>query len=157
MKFAGEQQFECGPAELWARLTDMTFMSRMIPDVEKVERLETSGFTCKVRPRFSFLTGALELTFEILERAEPERLKVRSISKGIGSTVVVEEEIHLTAAESGATLRWSGTIVSRDGLLKPVSPALLQAAAQRVIDSFWQRFHAAFADGGDATHAIGPA
>jgi len=157
MKFAGEQQFECGPAELWARLTDMTFMSRMIPDVEKVERMDASGFTCKVRPRFSFLTGSLALTFEIIERAEPERLKVRSSGKGIGSTVVVDEEIHLTAGSAGTTLRWTGTIVSRDGLLKPISPALLQAAAQRVIDSFWQRFHAALAEGGQKRPAIEPA
>jgi carbon monoxide dehydrogenase subunit G len=157
MKFAGEQQFECGPGELWARLTDMTFMSRMIPDVENVERLSPDGFSCKVRPRFSFLTGSLELTFEIIERAEPERLKVQSRGKGIGSTVVVEEEIHLTAGSPGTTLSWTGTIVSRDGLLKPISSALLQAAAQRVIDSFWQRFHAALADGGESVAAIEPA
>jgi len=157
MKFAGEQQFECGPGELWARLTDMTFMSRMIPDVEKVERMDASGFTCKVRPRFSFLTGSLELTFEIIERAAPERLKVRSTGKGIGSTVVVDDEIHLAAGGPGTTLRWTGTIISRDGLLKPISPALLQAAAQRVIDSFWQRFHAALADGGESAMAMEPA
>jgi len=47
--------------------------------------------------------------------------------------------------------------VSRDGLLKPISPALLQAAAQRVIDSFWQRFHAALADGGESAMAMEPA
>lgn len=157
MKFAGEQQFECGAAQLWARLTDMTFMSRMIPDVEKVERLDASGFACKVRPRFSFLTGSLELTFEIIERAEPERLKVRSRGKGIGSTVVVDEEIHLSAGEKGTTLRWTGAIVSREGLLKPVSATLLQAAAQRVIDSFWQRFHAALTEEGESIAAIEPA
>src|SRR3954469_2632609 len=124
MKFAGEQQFECGPAQLWARLTDMNFMSRIIPDVDRVERMDAAGFTCKVRPRFSFLTGSVELTFEIIERAEPERLKVRSTGKGIGSTLVVDEEIHLAPDDSGTKLRWTGTIVSRDGLLKPVSSAL---------------------------------
>src|SRR5437762_2170811 len=129
MNFAGEQQFECGPAELWVRLTDMTFVSRVIPDVDAIERIDAGGLTCKVRPRFSFLTGSLELTFELVERAEPQRLKVRSRGKGIGSAVVVDAEIYLSASSRGAELRWTGVIVSREGLLKPVSPALLQAAA----------------------------
>jgi carbon monoxide dehydrogenase subunit G len=146
MNFAGEQQFDCGQAELWARLNDMAFVARVIPDVDRVERIAADGFTCKVRPRFSFLTGALELTFELVERAEPQRLKVRSRGKGIGATVIVDAEIHLAAGERGAVLRWTGTIVSREGLLKPVSPALLQAAAQRVIDNFWQKFRVAIAE-----------
>lgn len=146
MIFTGEERFDCGQAELWARLTDMAFLSRVIPDVDRIERLEEAGFTCKVRPRFSFLTGALELTFEIIERAEPERLTVRSRGKGIGAAVVVDAEIHLATADTGAELRWTGTIVSREGLLKPVSTALIQAAAQRVIDSFWQKFRAAIGE-----------
>jgi len=34
-----------------------------------------------------------------------------------------------------------------------VSPALIQGAAQRVIDSFWQRFREALTAGGDARTA----
>lgn len=149
MLFSGEQKFDCATAELWARLNDMAFVSRVIPDVDRIERIDNDGFTCKVRPRFAFLTGSLELTFEIIERAASERLKVRSRGKGIGSAVVVDAEIYLAAAGQGAELRWTGTIVSREGLLKPVSPALLQAAAQRVIDSFWEKFRSAIEAGGD--------
>src|SRR5205809_12066 len=147
MNFSGEQQFDCQQGELWTHLTDMAFVSRVIPDVDRVEQIDAGGFTCKVRPRFSFLTGSLELTFELIEQAQPERLKVRSRGKGIGSAVIVDAEIHLTTGSRGAELRWTGTIVSREGLLKPVSPALIQAAAQKVIESFWQRFRTALAEG----------
>jgi len=147
MIFSGEEQFDCGQVELWGRLTDMTFVSRVIPDVDRIERIDADSFVCKVRPRFSFLTGSLELTFELIDQAEPERLKVRSRGKGIGAAVVVDAEIHLATRTQGAELRWTGTIVSREGLLKPVSPALIQAAAQKVIESFWQRFRAALAEG----------
>jgi carbon monoxide dehydrogenase subunit G len=143
MNFAGSEQFACSQAELWSRLTDMGFVSQVIPDLERVERLEQSGFACRVRPRFSFLTGSLTLAFELVESTPIERLTVRSRGKGIGAAVVVEAELHLTAAESGTELQWIGTIVAREGLLKPVSPALIQGAAQRVIDSFWQRFREA--------------
>ncbi|SRR6266481_4159157 len=140
MNFAGTEQFECTHVELWARLTDLAFVSSVIPDVDRVDRIDASGFTCRVRPRFSFLTGSLELNFELIEHVAPVRLKVRSRGKGIGAAVVVDAEIGLAAGDNGTELRWTGTIVSRDGLLKPVSAALIQAAAKRVIDSFWQKF-----------------
>jgi carbon monoxide dehydrogenase subunit G len=148
MNFAGTEQFECSHVELWQRLTDLNFVAGVIPDVERVDCIDASGFTCRVRPRFSFLTGSLELQFEVLEPVAPMRLKVRSRGKGIGSAVVVDAEICLTAGANGTELRWTGTIVSREGLLKPVSSALIQAAAQRVIDSFWQKFRAGLPSNG---------
>ena len=143
MNFTGAEQFECGQAELWARLADLAFVSRAIPDLDRVERIEPTGFTCRVRPRFSFLTGSLELTFEILESQPHERLKVRSRGKGIGAAVVVESELLLSPVAGRTELRWAATIVSREGLLRPVSAGLIQGAAQRVIENFWKKFREA--------------
>jgi carbon monoxide dehydrogenase subunit G len=143
MNFSGTEQFECSREFLWSRLTDMALVSQVIPDVDRVERIEASGFACRVKPRFSFLTGSLNLSFEIIESAPQERLKVRSRGKGIGAAVVVDAEIFLAMSGAGTELRWTGTIVEREGLLKPVSTGLIQGAAQRVIDSFWQRFREA--------------
>jgi carbon monoxide dehydrogenase subunit G len=143
MNFTGTEQFAIHQVKLWARLTDLAFVSGVIPDVDRVDRIDSSGFACRIRPRFSFLTGAFDLSFELLDPAPPERLKVRSRGKGIGAAVVVDAELYLAPTSAGTELRWTGTIVSREGLLKPVSPALIQAAAQKVIDSFWQRFRKA--------------
>ncbi len=140
MNFAGTEQFDCDLSELWARLTDMTFVSRAIPDIERIERMDTTGFACRVRPRLSFLTGSLELVFEIVESVPTYRLTVRSRGKGIGAAVVVESKLHLAPVEKGTELRWTGVIVEREGLLKPIGQSLIQAAAQRVITSFWQQF-----------------
>lgn len=153
MNFTGIEQFECSRAELWARLTDMAFVLRAIPDVDRVVRLEDTGFACRVRPRLAFLSGSLELNFELIETAPHERLKVRSRGNAIGAAVVVESELHLSRAASGTELRWTGTIVAREGLLKHVSPGLIQGAAQRVIESFWMRFRDGLAVGGSAPAA----
>jgi len=148
MNFTGVEQFDCEQAELWARLTDMGFVSRMIPDVDRVERLDATGFACRVRPRFSFLTGSLDLVFEVIDPVPQERLKVRTRGKGIGAAVVVEAEMQLLSVESGTELRWTGTIASREGLLKPVSAGLIEGAARRVIETFWKKFREAIeADG----------
>ena len=146
MNFAGTEQFDCGHTELWGRITDMAFVSRAIPDIERVERIDNSGFTCRVRPRFSFLTGSLELIFEIIESIPCERLIVRSRGKGIGAAVVVEAHLHLEPASPGTELQWTGVIVEREGLLKPIGQSLIQAAAQRVITNFWQQFRKILAE-----------
>ena len=148
MNFAGVEKFDCDQAELWARLTDMGFVSRAIPDVDRVLHVEQSSFSCRVRPRFSFLTGSLDLTFEITESEPEERLEVRSRGKGIGGAVVVESKLHLAAEGDGTILTWSGEIVSREGLLKPIGTGLIQGAAQRVIENFWKNFRDALASGG---------
>jgi carbon monoxide dehydrogenase subunit G len=146
MNFAGTEQFDCGQTELWTRLTDMAFVSRAIPDAERIELIGNSGFACRVRPRLSFLTGSLELAFEIIESIPSERLTVRSRGKGIGAAVVVESHLHLLRAEAGTELHWTGVIVEREGLLKPIGQSLIQAAAQRVITNFWQQFRKVLAD-----------
>lgn len=147
MNFSGSEHFEIRQAELWARLNDMAFIASVIPDVDKIERLEPTGFTCKVRPRFAFLTGSLELSFAIIESEPQTRLLVRSRGKGIGAALVVDIEIRLAENESGADLYWTGTIVSREGLLKPVGAALIQGAAERVIQNLWQNFRSAVQPG----------
>jgi carbon monoxide dehydrogenase subunit G len=123
-------------------------VSRVIPDVDRITKLEQTGFSCRVRPRFSFLTGTLDLTFEIIDSTPPARLKVRSRGKGIGAAVVVEADLHLVAGGSGTELQWTGVIVSREGLLKPIGPSLIQGAAQRVIDNFWKNLRAAMLSNG---------
>lgn len=147
MNFSGSEQFACSQDQLWARLCDMDFMATVIPDVERVEKIEPTGFTCKVRPRLAFLTGSLQLAFSLVEQTPPERLVVRSRGKGIGAAIAVDIEIHLATIESGSELQWTGVIISREGLLKPVGTSLIQGAAERVIHNLWQRFRAALAPG----------
>jgi carbon monoxide dehydrogenase subunit G len=148
MNFTGTEHFECSQTELWSRLSDMVFISRVIPDVDRVQRIDSAGFACRVRPRFSFLSGSLDLAFDMVEALPPGMLKVRSRGKGLGGAVVVDAELQIASRESGSEVLWTGTIVSREGLLKPVSPGLIQGAAQRVIESFWQRFREAIAAAG---------
>lgn len=146
MNFSGEERFEIEAATVWSCLADMEFVSRAIPDVEKVTKLDATGFSCRVRPRFSFLSGTLDLTFEISGVIPPKQMKIRSRGKGIGAAVVVEAEVQLSAEERATRLHWTGMIVSREGLLKPIGASLIQGAAQRVIDGFWKRFREALPD-----------
>lgn len=140
MNFEGTEQFDCDTAQLWAHLTDMNFVSSAIPDLDKVVKIEPTSFSCRVRPKFSFISGSLELHIEIVDSTPQTKLKVRSRGKGIGAAVVVEAEMNVVPNGNGSELKWSGAIISREGLLRPIGNSLIQGAAQRVIESFWKKF-----------------
>lgn len=151
MEFSGSALFECESVDLWDRLTDMTFVSGLIPDVQRINRIESTEFSCRVRPSLSFLKGSLDLTFKIVEAEKPQRLKVQTTGKGMAVGVVVEAELNLTAVETGTKLVWTASIVERKGLLKAVSAGLIQGAAQRVVDDFWSAVQEALgSEGGNA-------
>ncbi len=143
MNFTGEENFAVDRDKLWDRLTDMEFVSQAIPDLDRVERMEPDLLVCRVKPSLSFLSGSLKLTFESIEKKPPDMARIRVSGKGIGAKLVVETEIRLTAKEEGTSLAWSADIVERGGLLRPVSPTLIQASAEKVIGAVWSRFREA--------------
>ena len=141
MKFSGEENFREERHELWAHLIDVNLMSRTVPDLDRVEHMEPGLLVCRVRPRFSFLSGSLQLTFELVEERAPEMARFHIRSKGIGFAVVVETVVHLADREDGTALVWEGEITERSGLLKPVGRSLIQAAARKVIEGLWSGLH----------------
>ena len=143
MKFTGEEKFEQAREEIWDRLTDMNFIANLIPDLERVEQIESDRFICRVRPQFAFLSGSLKLTFEIMEADPPDHLKVLCRGKGIGASVDVETDIRLRQESEVTILDWKGVIENRKGLLKPVSTGLIQGAAQKIIGDFWSKLRSA--------------
>ncbi len=143
LHFSGCEEFPLDQMSLWNQLTDMQFISQLIPDVERVKSVSPTELTCRVRPKFSFLTGALDLIFVVTHADEPQLLNIQSTGKGIGAKIIVESELSLAELDAGTQLQWKASIVERQGLLKPVSMSLIQAAAQRVIADFWKAAHQA--------------
>ena len=146
MQFSGTEEFALERDFVWGRLQDMEFIAQLIPGQTQVDSVQDTSFVCRVRPGFSFLAGSLTLTFDVIESTAPERTKVRVHGKGIGAAVIVEALIRLTPTDPGTTLEWSGELVERRGLLKPISTGLIQAAAEDVIRRFWTSFRSALTD-----------
>ncbi len=143
MQFSGEETFESGQSELWNRVTDMEFLSRIIPDLDRVESLEPKRLVCVVRPNLAFLSGSFKLTVEVLEQDSPTYTQMRVSGKGIGSAVVIETALRLVAEDQCTTLAWEAEVVERSGLLKPVGVSLIQIAAKKVITEAWSNFREA--------------
>ena len=140
LDFAGEENFPQTQTEIWNRLIDTHFLARCIPGLEHVDKTEPRLLAFRVRPGLSFLKGTLKTTLEIFDEQEPNALRIRVQSKGIGSTANVETEVKLLAVESGTLLTWTAEVKELGGLLKPVGRSLVAAAAKKVIADGWIGF-----------------
>ena len=143
MQLSGEESFHVPPTQLWSHLTDMEFMAHVIPDLVRIESVDTTSLVCHVRPRFSFFSGKVKLTFEVSEQQEHEKLKIEVHGKGIGGAVVVVITIELAPTDEGSLVNWKGEVLQKEGLFRPISDTLISGAAGRIIDTLWEDFRSA--------------
>lgn len=141
LRFEGDRDFALPPAEVFAKLTDVSFLVGCIPDVETVRAVESDRAELVLRPGFSFVRGTLEVTMRMLEKAG-SAARVQLLSKGIGSSSEVEATLELTPAESGTRVHWAAEVKSLGGLLKMVPAGLIRGAAEKVINEAWTRIAA---------------
>jgi carbon monoxide dehydrogenase subunit G len=145
MQLSGDELFQASMPDLWSRLTDMKFMAGVIPDVERIEQIEKGQFTCRVRPRFAFFSGKVILTFQIIGLAPPDHLEVTVLGKGIGGAVSVDIDIRLEAKGDENVIHWSGHVVRKEGLFRPIGDSLISGAAAHIVEKLWAGFRAAMA------------
>jgi carbon monoxide dehydrogenase subunit G len=133
----GQELFVQSRENLWKHLTDLAFLPRCMPDLERVVASDAGRLVVRVRPGFSFVRGTLEITIELIEAQNPDSVRMRIRSKGVGSGVNLEMRFALSdaaAAAAGQTcVAWSADVLELSGLLKPVSRSLISAGARKVI------------------------
>lgn len=141
IELSGVERFTQSAAEVWRRLSDLSFLAGAIPGLSSLSSTSEDHVTCKVKPALSFLTGSLTTTIDVRERDEP-RMVLGVRSKGIGSMAAVTTTFVVGDADGGSAVDWTATVDELGGLLKPVGAALIEASAGKVIASAWEGFRA---------------
>jgi carbon monoxide dehydrogenase subunit G len=139
LRLSGEELLEAPAERVFALLTDKNTVATLIPDLESHQIDEQGTLHGVVRPGFSFLRGTLRLAIRI-EPAPAERQATMLVAaEGIGTSMEVRSTMVLERAGGGTRLKWSANVESIRGLLAAVSPALIQAAASKVMADGWER------------------
>jgi len=146
MQLSGSESFHVSMTDLWSHLVDMNFMASVIPNVDRIAVVDEDHFTCRVRPRLSFFSGKIALSFEVCSRKPPDRLLVSVVGKGIGGSVTVDIELCLEEDGQGALILWNGTLSRKEGLFRPIGDGLISAAATRIVDELWADFRTAMSN-----------
>jgi carbon monoxide dehydrogenase subunit G len=136
-RFEGERRFAQTIDQLWPLFSDAAFLARCVPDATVKGEPQRDRAQYTVHPKLAFARGSMDVTMEIIERREPELVRFRLTSKGIGTSSTVETALTLTPAESGTMLKWVAEITQLGGLLKMVPSGLVRGAAQKVIEDVW--------------------
>jgi carbon monoxide dehydrogenase subunit G len=143
LSFAGRETFAAPAEVVYDRLLDMDFMAGGLPDVVSVEKQSDTEMTCKIRPKFSFLRGTIDVRFQVSDKQPPNKATMSISNKGIGVSMAMETRMEVVALADGSTCEvlWESEIKELGGLLKSVSKGLIQGAASKVSADVWAGVH----------------
>jgi carbon monoxide dehydrogenase subunit G len=140
MNFSGIEHFDAPVETVFDQLTNLEFTAKTLPGLERVEKLDSTHLECRIKPGFSFLTGSMQMVFDVLESHRPSSARMRVKGKGIGASVVIETSIQLSPEGAGTKLEWSSEVTELGGLIKALSHALIEGAAKRIVSDSWITF-----------------
>jgi carbon monoxide dehydrogenase subunit G len=140
MNFSGIEHFDAPVETVFDQLTNLEFTAKTLPGLERVDKLAPKHLECRVKPGFSFLTGSMQMVFDVLEANRPSSARMRVKGKGIGASVVIETSIQLSQEGLGTKLEWSSEVTELGGLIKAVSRALIEGAAKKIVGDSWITF-----------------
>lgn len=132
--FSGTERLSATPDAVYAFVTNLDELVRIVPGLVSSERVGDSAIKCSVRPGFSFIRTTLKQTFTIAERVPGKRIVMLVDASGIGTAFTVKAQMDLSPAEGGACdLKWTATIEKMTGLVAAVGTTIIRAAADQVI------------------------
>lgn len=140
MNFSGSEHFDAPVETVFDEITNLEVTAKTLPGLERVEKLEPKHLECRVKPKFSFLSGSMKMVFDILETDRPSSAKMRVIGKAIGASLAIETSIRLSAEGQGTRLDWSSDVTELGGLIKALSHSLIEGAAKKVVADSWSTF-----------------
>jgi carbon monoxide dehydrogenase subunit G len=144
--FGGEEHFAATPERVFALLTDLDALARLMPDLVSAKRIDDRTLECVVRPGVSFLRGTLRLNIRLVDLKAPESAAMHMSAQGIGTKIGVESTLSLRSEPAGTRLEWSSKVVELSGLVATISRGLIVAAAGQQIREMWQRIQAELAN-----------
>lgn len=136
--FEGDKTFSLPVADVYAKLSDASFLLSCLKDVEQVIESGVDRAHWKLRPGFSFIRTTLDTKMDIIERVPNTSVKVKLFSKGIGASTTVVSELRFQSKDPGSQVSWVSDVTELTGLLKLVPKGLISSSAGKVIEDTWE-------------------
>lgn len=124
IEFTREYKVDSDANSLWNFLTNVERITTCIQDLESLQILSGSSFRGKIRPRFSFVKGKLNLECEILIIEERHDFRLDIKGSSIGATFSINMDVSIdSGAETGMRVKVKAETF---GLLKAIPRSLIQ-------------------------------
>jgi carbon monoxide dehydrogenase subunit G len=136
-RFEGDHFFP-RPLEIVSeKLSDATFLAHGFKNIEKITSESHDSAEWKLRTALSFLNAVIDIQLKVTERSS-EKSQYHVYSKGIGASSTIRATLTYHPAEGGTRVHYVAEITERTGLLKIVSPGLIQSTAKLLIEEAWK-------------------
>lgn len=137
MKLAGTASLPAPPSEVWSLLTDPSRLSRLLPGCERLEPDGPDRFKAAVKFGIAAISGKYAGSVEFAEKKPPRSLVLKLDGKGLPGFVKGEGRIDLTAKGSETEIVYTGE-AQVGGLIASVGQRMLDAAARKIVQQFFE-------------------
>ncbi len=110
MKVEGHETLGVSRADAWRGVNDPEVLKACTPGVTRLEETRPDHFEATLELKLPAIHGRFDGSVDIVERMEPDRLKLRIGAKGRPGFVNGEAELHLEEAAAGTALRYVADI-----------------------------------------------
>ena len=155
MKLAGTASLPAPPAEVWSLLTDASRLSRLLPGCERLEPDGPDRYKVAVKFGIAAISGKYAGTLEFSQKKPPHSLVLKMDGKGLPGFVKGEGRIDLAPKGSDTELTYSGE-AQVGGLIASVGQRMIDAAARKIVQQFFESAKAELASAKTAAESIPP-
>jgi uncharacterized protein len=153
VKLAGTALLPAPPAEVWSLFTDPARLSRLLPGCERLEPDGPDRYKAAVKFGIAAITGKYAGTLEFAKKKPPHSLVLKMDGTGLPGFVIGEGRIELAPKGDDTELTYTGE-AQVGGLIASVGQRMLDAAARKIVQQFFDSAKAELASAKSA--ALGP-
>ncbi|HVB33037.1 MAG TPA: carbon monoxide dehydrogenase subunit G [Patescibacteria group bacterium] len=137
MKIEGQYTLPGPPAAVWERLNDPAILAKSLPGVEKLEADGPDRYRAKIQYKMGSVSGSFTGAVELSEKNPPHSMRLKTSARGGPGFVTANGQLELVAKGEETEVRYSGDL-QLGGLLAAVGSRMMEGAAKKSIDEFFQ-------------------
>jgi uncharacterized protein len=146
VKLAGTAVLPASPEEVWSLLTDASRLARLLPGCERLDPDGPDRFKAAVKFGIAAISGKYAGTLEFAKKKPPHSLVLKLDGTGLPGFVKGEGSIELAPKGGDTQLTYTGE-AQVGGLIASVGQRMLDAAARKIVQQFFDSAKAELASG----------
>jgi hypothetical protein len=137
MHIEGSYRLDAPVKKVWEFVSNPEKIGNCLPDLEHLEVNDPENFNVTVKAGISFVRGSFKFAFRLLDQTPPSHSRLEAIGKGAGVSVRLNTSMQLVELSTNATqLNWQAD-ADFGGLLKELSPSLIQSSTDKFTKEFF--------------------
>lgn len=118
---------------------DPLSLAQALPGCEKLDPQPDGSYQATLKIGIASIKGTYQGRVQILDALPPESFRMKIEGKGAGGFLKGEGTISLTVQNGGTLISYSGE-VQIGGMIASVGQRMMQAAAQQMVQQFFDAF-----------------